>query len=48
MDRWTAADPGSAEARAIALADPRAESPQETRTRIRLNKLGHAGGGCCT
>ncbi|TQS46922.1 endonuclease domain-containing protein [Cryptosporangium phraense] len=36
MAAWTENFPRSKAARAIALADPRAESPQETRTRVRL------------
>lgn len=40
MDSWVAAMPGSPAARAIALADPRAESPPESRTRVRLTLAG--------
>jgi len=36
MDQWVAAYPHSDAARAIALADPLAESPQESRARVRL------------
>jgi hypothetical protein len=36
MEPWTAAHPNSHAAKVLALADGRAESPQETRTRIRI------------
>ena len=40
MDDWTRVHPGSRAAKALALADGRAESPQETRTRLQLIAAG--------
>lgn len=40
MDSWVAAYPRSRAARALGLADGRAESPQESRTRVRLTLSG--------
>ncbi|GAA0245298.1 hypothetical protein [Cryptosporangium japonicum] len=40
MDPWVAADPESPAARAIDLADPLAESPQESRSRVLLVSAG--------
>lgn len=40
MDSWTKAHPRSRAAKTLALADGRAESPQETRTRLQLVAAG--------
>ena len=40
MDSWIAAFPDTPAARTLALADDRAESPQETRARVRIRQAG--------